>query len=131
MNKSKRIKGIDLLLQKLPEEYHYWHCFGTILMLNYEKTFDYEKKFENIDCINLILTDKECKYKIKVKLNDVIGDISFNVTNGFFSGLTIEDHYDDYAEYGYETDRCFLITSFEQDIEFELWCDSISVELLN
>lgn len=49
----------------------------------------------------------------------------------FFSGLTIEDNPNDYIELGYETERCFTVRSYEQDISFELRCGSISVELLD
>lgn len=131
MENSTRIKGMSLLLKKLPKEYHHWYLFGTILKLNYEKVFDYENKFQEVYCIDMILTDREYKYKIKVELMDVMGDVSFNITNGFFSGWTIEDKLDDYIKNGYAIERCFLITSYEQDISFEFWCESISVELLD
>lgn len=131
MQNSKRIKGMDILLHKLPKEYQHWHLFGNILSLSYEKAFDYETKFEEVSCIDMMLTDRDCKYKLRVRLTDVSGYISFDVTDGFFSGLTIEDSMDKYSAYGWETERCFIMTSFEPDVDLEIRCESVSVELID
>lgn len=125
MTGLKRINGIDTLMNKLPREYHYWYKFGNILKLNYEKTFDYEDKFDDIYVIEMLLTDIQNKYTIKMILKDVIGEISFDMVNGFYSGLTI----DDFKESGY-SDHCFRISSFEPDISFEIYCEKIYVELM-
>ncbi|MDE5619363.1 MAG: hypothetical protein K2O29_10085 [Ruminococcus sp.] len=126
MKNLKRIKGINELLKKLPEVYKSFYHFGTIVSLNYGKEFDYEKACDYVDCIDIVLTDYEHNYKIEMKLTDIIGDMSFNITNGFFSGLAIEDHFND----GFSDGRYFLFTSNEQDIHFNLWCRDISVKLV-
>lgn len=123
MKNLTKIKGIDELLKKLPENYHGWYHFGNIISLNYGKEFDYEKEFDYVDCIDMVLTDWEHKYKINVKLIDVVGEMSFDILNGFWSGLDIIYHEDyDYRHYEF--------TSFEQDISFEVWCRDISVKLI-
>ena len=128
MQNSKRIKGINLLLERLPKEYHHWHLFGgNILKLTYEKIFDYEENFKEIARITLILSDKDSRYKIKLVLSNVIGNVHFDISNGFFSGLAIEDKKD----LGFENENCFVLTSFEQDISFNIRCESISAELIN
>ncbi|MDE6092965.1 MAG: hypothetical protein K2F73_07175 [Ruminococcus sp.] len=123
MKSCRYIKGIDELLKKLPENCQYWYKFSKIISLNYGKEFDYEKSFDYVDCIDMILTDWERKYKINIKLIDVVGEISFNIRNGFFSGLEIVYH----ESYDY---RRYEFTSFEQDIYFEVWCRDISVKLI-
>lgn len=40
-------------------------------------------KYEEIDRINMILTDDGYKYTIKVTLTDVIVDVGFDITNVF------------------------------------------------
>ncbi|MDE6679188.1 MAG: hypothetical protein K2K02_09125, partial [Ruminococcus sp.] len=119
----KHIKCIDELLKKLPENYHGLYNFGNIITLNYGKEFDYEKEFDYVDCIEMVLTDDERKYKINVRLIDCVGEMSFDILNGFWSGLTIEYH-ETYDK------RKFLFTSFEQDISFDVWCRDISVKLI-
>lgn len=42
MKHLSAIKGINELLQALPEEYHHFYRFGTILKLEIEKSFDLE-----------------------------------------------------------------------------------------
>ncbi|MCM1506434.1 MAG: hypothetical protein NC177_04775 [Ruminococcus flavefaciens] len=123
MKHLTQIKGMEELLKKLPRNYHGFYHFGNIVSLNYGKEFDYEKTFDYIDCIDMVLTDREHKYKINVKLIDIVGEMSFDILNGFWSGLTIEYH----ETYDY---RHFLFTSFEQDISFDVWCRDISVKLI-
>ncbi len=123
MKNLTQIKGMDELLKKLPEGYRSWYHFGNIVSLNYGKEFDYEKEFDYVDCIDMVLTDYEHKYKINVRLIDVVGKMSFDILNGFWSGLTIEYH----ENYDY---RRFQFTSCEQDIYFDVWCRDISVKLV-
>lgn len=105
----------------------YWHKFGNnIFELNYKQVFDYDKYFDYIKCVELLLTDSESRYKIKMFLYNVTGDLSFNMFNGFYSGFAIED----YSDMGYESIYRFCIFSFEQDIDFTLYCEKIKVELL-
>lgn len=127
MKNLSRIKGIETLLEKLPEEYQHWYLFGhNILKFDFEKKFDYENKFCDIYCINMILADESEKYKISMQLYNVSGNISFDVYNGFFSGFIVEDK----KESGYENEQSFVLTSFEPDIDFEIRCENISVKLL-
>ena len=123
MKNLTQIKGIDELLKKLPENYHGWYHFGNIISLNYGKEFDYEKEFDYVDCIEMVLTDGEYKYKINLRLIDCVGEMSFDILNGFWSGLTIEYH----ESYDY---RHYEFTSFKQDIYFDVWCRDISVKLI-
>ena len=123
MKSCRYIKGIDELLKKLPENCQYWYKFSKIISLNYGKEFDYEKYFDYVDCIDMVLTDWERKYKINIKLIDIVGEMSFSILNGFFSGLDIIYH----ESYDY---RHYEFTSFEQDIDFEVWCRDISVKLI-
>lgn len=123
MKNLEQIKGIDELLKKLPDGYKSFYHFGTIVSLNYGKEFDYEKAFDYVDCIDMVLTDREHKYKINVKLIDIVGEMSFDILNGFWSGLDIIYH----ESYDY---RRFEFTSFEQDIYFDVWCRDISVKLV-
>lgn len=116
-----------MLEKQLPPELQYWHQFGhNILKLSYKSIFDYDKYFDYIKCIELLLTDSEGRYKIKMLLYNVSGDLSFDICNGFYSGFNI----DDCSDMGYESDCRFRLNSFEQDIDFTLYCEKIKVELL-
>lgn len=110
----------------IPDELQFWHKFGHILDLHYKHIFD-EVYCEYISCIELLLTDANERYKIKVFLYNVSGELSFDVVNGFYSGLTI----DDCSDWGYEKNCRFRISSFEQDIEFAVYCKDIKVELVH
>ena len=126
MEELKRIKGIEKLLEQMPPEYCHWHLFGSnIRKLEYEKYFD---TFKSKECcrIKLILTDKDERFYIMLVLENVIGDVHFDCLNGFFSGFHIEDK----KLSGWEAESGFRITSTEQDIDFELFCEEISVELV-
>lgn len=124
---SNNIEGIEVLKEQLPDELQCWHKFGhNILELSYKHIFDYDKYFDYIKCVELLLTDSQNRYKIKMFLYNVTGDLSFNMFNGFYSGFAIEDCH--YAEY--ESTCRFCIFSFEQDIDFTLYCEKIKVELL-
>lgn len=119
------IEGIDILRKKIPDELQYWHKFGNISELHYERIFDNEYG-DYICCIEIILTDNYCSFSIKLSLFNVSGELSFNMTNGFYSGLTI----DDCSDWGYEKNCRFRISSLEHDIEFEIYCERIKAELL-
>lgn len=121
MKYSGRIKGVDVLLERLPEKYHHWCDFGRILELH----FDYEKYSEVIPCIRLVLTDYDNIYRIGMTLFNVSGEVNFNITNGFYSGLEITDYHNNGCK------NNFLLSSFEQDIDFHIYCESIEVELLD
>ena len=85
-----------------------------------------DKYFDEIGCIDLFLTDRQNKYTIHLYLYNVEGSFSFDISNGFYSGLTI----DDLADSGYESNHRFRITSSEQDIDFEIYCEKIKAELV-
>ncbi|MCM1508865.1 MAG: hypothetical protein NC177_17295 [Ruminococcus flavefaciens] len=53
--------------------------------------------------------------------------MDFDVDNGFYSGLTI----DDCSDWGYEKNCRFRVSSLEQGIEFALYCEKIKVELID
>lgn len=123
---SNNIEGIEILKKQLPHELQYWHKFGrNILELHYKKFFD-DKYCDYIGCIELLLTDIQYRYTIKMSLHNVTGLVSFDILNGFWSGFTI----DDCSDWGYENHCRFRISSFEQDIEFAFYCERIKVELL-
>lgn len=121
----KYVDGLDTLMKKLPENYHSWHRFGhNILKLKFAKEFDYEEEFDYVNNIEMILASYDEKYKIRMKLKNVYGLVSFDIMNGFFSGFQIE-----YLE-GNEKFCRYRLSSFEQDIYFEMYCQKISVELI-
>lgn len=120
------IEGIDILRKEIPNELQYWHKFGNILELHYNQIFDMEY-CDNIRCIELLLTDIKDRYTIKLFLFNVRGELSFDLINGFHGGLTI----DDCSDWGYEKNCRFRISSFEQDIEFEIYCEKIKAELVH
>ena len=118
------IDGIDELNKTIPEELQYWHKFGHIIDLHYHHVFDYEY-CDYISCIELSLTDYKNSYIINLCLYNVSGTLCFNICNGFYSGLTI----DDFSDMGYEKNCRFRLSSFEQDIDFTIYCEKIKVEL--
>ena len=127
MKKLTGIHGMDKVLEKLPDDLQYFYKFGSnIESLNYEKKFDYENSFDEISVIGMILADNSGKYRIKLELFNVTGEIAFDMLNGFFLGFTIEDNFD----LGYESIKRYRIASAEQDISFEVFCEDISIELL-
>ena len=87
--------------------------------------FDCEEKFEEICFLCLILSDQEERYKVRLSLKDISGDISFNTVNGFYSGLAIEDR----SDRGWERDRRYVMFSFEPYIDFEIFFAAGSVEM--
>lgn len=124
---TDNIDGIELLQKQLPDELQFWHKFGhNILELSYKQVFDYDKYFDYIKCVELLLTDSKSRYKIKMFLYNVSGNLNFDIFNGFYSGFNIEDC----SDMGYESTCKFCIKSFEHDIDFTLYCEKIKVELL-
>ena len=123
---TDNIEAIDILQKKLPDELQDWHRWGNISELHYYKEMYSEEYCDYICCIELILRDVQEKYAIKLSLFNVSGGISFDMDDGFFSGLTIEDC----SDWGYEKDCGYRISSLEEDIEFEIYCEKIKVELI-
>lgn len=126
MQRCGRIEGIESLLEYLPEGYRHWHHFGRIAEFQFRREFDLAEKFEEIACITMVLTDRKETYRIRLHLYDVQGDVHFNVYNGFWSGLTIEDH----AADGWDSDRTLVLTSFEQGCDVNIHCRRIAAEIV-
>lgn len=118
------IEGMKELEKELPEELQFWHKFGTIISLHYDHIWSADFS-EYINYIELVLTDAQNRYTVKLSLYRVIGLLSFDMLNGFFTGFTIEDC----SDWGYERQCRFRISSLEQDIEFEIYCEEIKVKL--
>ncbi len=119
------IEGIDNLKKELPEELQYWHKWGKIAEFHCKHIYS-EEYCDYICCIKMILQDTQEIHSIKLFLFNVNGEISFDTNNGFYSGLIIEDC----SEWGYEKNCKFRISSLEQDIAFEIYCEKIKVELI-
>ena len=90
MQGLEAIEGMELLYRTLPPDLQHWHCFGKILSLTYGTRFD-ESRLEEIPVLSILLTHQQGKYRIRLTLYNISGTVSFDVANGFFSGLTIED----------------------------------------
>ena len=120
----KNINGIKILKDKIPSEFQFWHCFGNILELNYSSKAIDEFYCDYTNKVTLLLTDDNKQYKIELSLYNISGNLNFCMTNGLFSGFTI----DEYSNSG--SDINFHLYSVEQDIEFELYCEKIRAILL-
>ena len=125
-NNSDNIEGIEALKKELPEELQCWYKLGRhVEELHYKHILN-EECNDIIWCIEMLLTDPQCKYSVKLFMYNAIGDISLDMINGFYSGLAI----DDLSDTGVEKHTRFHIYSFEQDIEFSIYCEKIKVELV-
>ena len=120
----KRIIGIESLNEKIPPDLQFWHLFGNILELNYSAKAIDEFYCDYTNIITLLLTDDNHQYKIELTLYNIRGNMNFDMANGFFSGFEIEE----YSNSG--SDNQFHLYSFEQDIEFDLYCEKIRAILL-
>lgn len=120
----KNIIGIEILKEKIPPEFQFWHLFGNILELNYSAKAIDEFYCDYTNIITLLLTDDNHQHKIELTLYNIRGNMNFDMANGFFSGFAIEE----YSDPG--SDDHFHLYSFEQDIEFDLYCEKIRAVLL-
>lgn len=123
MDYLKRIQGIENVIDKLPQQLRCWHKFGNIIKLEYEKCFDYEQ-WEGVNNLNLIVTDDEEKYKIKLVLKNARGELGFTIGNKI-SGFAIKDMKMD----GYENNAGFCVYDFEEG-ELSIYCEEIEVALI-
>lgn len=123
MEHLRNIKGMEQIFQSLPEEYRYLPYFGSVLKLECEKAFDYER-WQDVYNVNLLLSDETELYKIQLYLKNVHGSISFNVSE-LLSGLTICDM----KEYGYEPDCRYRVYDYENR-DFSIYCEDIEAALL-
>ncbi|MBR5683530.1 MAG: hypothetical protein IKW96_09725 [Ruminococcus sp.] len=126
MFSSDNIEGIEILRERIPEELQYWYQFGRIEELHYTHSLNDECS-DFICCVEMILTDIHYRHSIKLFMYNVIGELSFDMLNGFWGGLDIED----LSGTGVEKHCRFRMYSFEQDIDFSVYCEKIKVELLN
>lgn len=124
MKYLKYVDGLDTLLKKLPDGYKSWYHFCHVLEFKFAKEFDYEEEFDYIRNIDMVLESYDEKYKIRMKLKNVTGLVSFDVVNGFYSGFQIE-YFEDWDKHSR-----YRLSSFEQDIYFEFYCQKISVQLI-
>ena len=118
------INGIKMLKDMIPSELQFWHCFGNILELNYSSKAIDEFYCDYTNRVTLLLTDDNKQYRIELSLYNISGNLNFCMTNGLFSGFTI----DEYSNSG--SDINFHLYSVEQDIEFNLYCEKIRAVLL-
>ena len=119
-----KIIGMDILKEKIPTDLQFWHLFGNILELNYSSKAIDEFYCDYTNIIKLLLTDDNHQYKIELTIYNIRGNLNFDMANGFFSGFSIEE----YSSSG--SDNHFHLYSFEQDIEFDLYCEKIRAVLL-
>lgn len=123
MKHLSAIKGINELLQALPEEYQHFYRFGTILKLEIKKSFDLET-WNDVYNGTLIVADETEHYKIQLQLKNIHGALSFYLSEPL-SGFAICDM----AEDGYEPEVRFRVYDFEQQ-DFSIYCEEIEAVLL-
>ena len=119
------IDGADKLCGTIPPELCYWSRFGRISSLTHRHITDDSGR--DIALVEMILTDSGGEHLIKLSLYNAVGRLCFDMKNGFFGGLAVEDC----AGRGYEGDCRYHVYSSEQDIEFELYCESIGAEYIS
>ncbi len=118
------IDGIDELKDKIPEQFQYWHKLSKILELNYclNAIDEYYCDYTNI--MTLLIADNKERYRVKLTLYNINGDLNFDMVNGLGSGFVIDELSNSDIEKNYH------LYSIEQDIEFDLYCEKIRVVLL-
>ncbi|MBQ7627825.1 MAG: hypothetical protein IJS85_02630 [Clostridiales bacterium] len=124
MFEPSKIIGIDKLRTLLPDKLQYWYLWSDILEMRYSSDIDdYGNDIKNLE---LVLAEPKKEYKIRLHLLNVHGKVDFNTYNGFYSGMTIED----LSDSGCEKENRFHLYSLEMDAKPDLYCESLSVELL-
>ena len=119
------IEGIEVLRTKIPTELQSWGEFGChIDDLHFFS--DINEYGVDIKCLDIILSDREKRYRINLHFNNVSGKISFEPINGFCSGLSI----DDLSSRGYEKTKRFHIYSYEMDNDTDFYCEKVKAELV-
>ncbi len=119
------IEGIEVLRTKIPTELQSWGEFGChIDDLHFFS--DINEYGVDIKCLDIILSDREKRYRINLHFNNVSGKISFEPINGFCSGLSI----DNLSSRGYEKTKCFHIYSYEMDNDTDFYCEKVKAELV-
>ena len=119
------IEGIEVLRTKIPTELQSWGEFGChIDDLHFFS--DINEYGVDIKCLDIVLSDREKRYRINLHFNNVSGKISFEPINGFYSGLSI----DDLSSSGYEKTKRFHIYSYEMDNDTDFYCEKVKAELV-
>ena len=119
------IEGIEVLRTKIPTELQSWCEFGChIDDLHFFS--DINEYGVGIKCLDIILSDREKRYRINLHFNNVSGKISFEPINGFYSGLSI----DNLSSRGYEKTKRFHIYSYEMDNDTDFYCEKVKAELV-
>ena len=115
------IEGIEVLRTKIPTELQSWGEFGCHHFFS-----DINEYGVGIKCLDIILSDREKRYRINLHFNNVSGKISFEPINGFYSGLSI----DNLSSRGYEKTKRFHIYSYEMDNDIDFYCEKVKAELV-
>ena len=119
------IEGIEVLRTKIPTELQSWVKFGChIDDLHFFS--DINEYGVDIKCLDIVLSDREKRYRINLHFNNVSGKITFDPINGFCSGLSI----DNLSSRGYEKTKRFHIYSFEMDNDTDFYCEKVKAELV-
>lgn len=119
------IEGIEVLRTKIPTELQSWGEFGChIDDLHFFS--DINEYGVDIKCLDIILSDREKRYRINLHFNNVSGKISFDPINGFCSGLSI----DNLSSRGYEKTKRFHIYSYEMDNDTDFYCEKVKAEFV-
>lgn len=119
------IEGIEVLRTKIPTELQSWGKFGChIDDLHFFS--DINEYGVDIKCLDIVLSDREKRYRINLHFNNVSGKITFDPINGFCSGLSI----DNLSSRGYEKTKRFHIYSFEMDNDTDFYCEKVKAELV-
>jgi len=119
---SSNIEGVEDLCLRIPVELQSWNNFPKILDLHYFA--DINNYGQEINCLDMVVSDKPKTYKITLHLYNVHGKVAFNTYNGFYSGWTI----DDLSGKGHEKENRFHLYSYEMDIDPDIYCEKIAVE---
>ena len=120
---SDNIEGIGILRSGIPSELQSWNNFGRIIEAHF--AHDINEFGQDIRNLDLLLSDADKRYFIKMHLYNVRGKFSFDTHNGFASGLEIED----LSNTGCEKENRFHIFSLEMDSDQDLYCEKVSVTL--
>ncbi|SEW22301.1 hypothetical protein SAMN05216413_1675 [Ruminococcaceae bacterium KH2T8] len=122
---SDSIEGIEKLRSRLPVELQAWCHFSQVNDMHFYS--DLDDLGQDVKCLDITLSSHDDPtLKVKLHLWNMHGKVAFETNNGFCSGLTI----DDLSENGYEKNARFHLYSCEMDIDPDIYCERISVELV-
>ena len=122
---SDNIEGIEELRSRLPNDLQSWGCFSDVEEVHFYS--DYNDLGQEIHCLDVTLSHQgDSSIKIILHLQNMHGKVAFLTGKCFYSGLTI----DDLSGNGYEKGSRFHLYSCEMDIDPDIYCEKISVELV-